>query len=293
VSVDLGGFTSNVNSNSPLFPPVAATVVRYNARVERFSKELRTHIPNPDTCDEIEKHLDSLLRLRRARIEIPRLLPEFDEKGGMPFDPVKVLVLFQLAIRRAAEVSDSMIRDANAFTYTPVWTSSRSLFELSALVMDIKERIASLLETWDDRTYQDFSEHIDEILLGFKSATWHPKSPAGEPEIVVHAKNILTMIQRIDKKKAHGFMAMYELLSEVAHPNYMGMMEQYQFNTDEMTNFEFVDTPLKRDRKAIVAPLDAARLTLALLASNIEQYDQWFPDFARACDANLKPEAKD
>ncbi len=62
-------------------------------------------------------------------------------------------------------------------------------------------------------------------MLGFKSTTWHPGLDESE-HLVLVPQNILTIIQRIEKRHIPGFCGLYALLSEAAHPNYTGMMEQ-------------------------------------------------------------------
>lgn len=254
--------------------------------MERFSREFREGFERPALLDEIEAAYAKVTALRREKIFIPDLVPS--PENGMPFVPVKVLFLIQMAIRRSSELADSMIRDANAFAYTPVWTSSRSIFELSALIFDMKERIRPILQKWDSKAYDAFCEHLDAVLLGFKSMDWHPKAEE-HPDLVVVARNVLGMIDRIATKHIPEFRKMYDVLSEVAHPNYMGMMEQYMIMHDELT-IEFVDLPTARNPLAVKIPLDSSHATLELLAASIAQYEQWFPDFVALCRKNVPPE---
>lgn len=251
--------------------------------MQKFSEDFRGRFERPELLDHIETACSKLIALRRETIFIPDLVPELE--SGMPFVPVKVLFLTQMAIRRGAEFADSMIRDANAFAYTPVWTSSRSIFELAALVFDMKERIRVILQKWEDKTYYDFCEHLDAVLLGFKSMDWHPKS-AEHPDLVVVARNVLGMIDRISAKHIPDFRQMYDLLSEVAHPNYMGMMEQYMLMHDEL-NIEFIDLPTAKNSLAIKIPLDSSQVTLEMLALSIGQYESWFLDFVKLCQRNV------
>lgn len=247
--------------------------------MERFSSQFRGRFSNAEKLDHIEAAYDDLVRLKRPQVHVPTLLPEFYEKRRMPRLPIKLMVLMQVAIRRAHELTDSMIRDANAFTYTPVWTSSRSLFELASLIFDAKEKVRSLLNGWDEKAYLDFNEHLDNVLLGFKSKAWAPKGP---PDVELTAKNILTIIQRIERDAIPDFFKMYELLSEVAHPNYMGMIEQYQKLTDEdPPTTIFIDEPARVDPDTISIPLGAAEGTLHMLAGAISDFETWFPDFGR------------
>jgi len=133
--------------------------------VETFSAEFRKRFGETEVLDRVEAAHAKLIALRRESIFIPDLVPEAE--NGMPFVPVKVLFLMQIALRRASELADAMVRDANAFAYTPVWTNARSIFELAALLYDAKERISVILQKWEDKTYYDFCDHLDAVLLGF------------------------------------------------------------------------------------------------------------------------------
>lgn len=95
--------------------------------MERFSAQFREKYPHKDHLDGIENAYDRLVQMRREYIHFPDVVPELREIGKVPRNPINVLVLMQTAIRRAIELADAMIRDANAFSYTPVWVNSRSL----------------------------------------------------------------------------------------------------------------------------------------------------------------------
>lgn len=256
--------------------------------METFSAEFRKRFAETDGLDRIEAAHAKLIALRRETIFIPDLVPEAE--NGMPFVPVKVLFLMQIALRRASDLADAMVRDANAFAYTPVWTNSRSIVELAALLYDAKERIRVILQKWEDKTYYDFCDHLDAVLLGFKSMEWHPKSPE-HPDLVVITRNILTLIDRTTAKHIPEFRSMYDLLSEVAHPNYMGMMEQYMVARDEL-NIEFVDRPVERNPLAIKIPLEAAHSALEMLVLSVSKYDGWFRDFVTLCQKHVPPPAE-
>lgn len=192
----------------------------------------------------------------------------------------------QVAVRRAIELTESMMRDANAYAYTPVWTSARSLFELSALMFDTADKVHKLRETWDLTQYLEFSEHLDNVMLGFKSKEWQPKVPE---RIDLDARNILGIIKRIDRDHLKGsYLSLYELLSEVAHPNYMGMLEQYQrISGDDLHTVTFVDSPARADIRTITIPIGNAHGTLAMLVKAVEDYESWLNAFLDLAAANV------
>lgn len=82
--------------------------------MERFSSEFRSVFSTAELLDNIEKSGTKLDSMKRARFDVPTLVPEFYEQGSMPRLPIKLMLLMQNAIRRGLELSDSMIRDTNA-----------------------------------------------------------------------------------------------------------------------------------------------------------------------------------
>ena len=250
--------------------------------MERFSARFRERFDKKAVLDAIEASCDRLNKLKRTRVDVPALVAEAYHTGRMPRAPIKLLALTQNAIRRGLELADSMIRDTNAFTYTPVWTSARSLFELASLIFDCYDKVFKLTQTWDMTAYLQFNEHLDMVSLGFKSKEWHPARESGSPaDLELQARSVLGIMQRIQRDHIPHYFELYELLSEVAHPNYMGMMEAYQITGDGLLTIDFVDDPANRDPKRLGIPLDAADGALDLLASSIEKFEAVFVEFAR------------
>lgn len=260
--------------------------------MERFSSDFRAKYPHNDHLDGIEHAYETLVRLRRGYVHFPTVIPELTETGKTPRNPIDVLVLMQTAIRRGLELTDAMILDANALSYTPVWVNSRSLFELGSLVFDTSDKVAELVAEWDLTRYSEFDTHLSKIMLGFKSAVWHPGKETGEHLDLV-PQNIITIIQRIEKKHIPEYLSLYELLSEVAHPNYMGMMEQYRKLHREDRVALFFDRPAERDITSIEIPLDNAAGSLALVVQGIESYEANLTPYAMLCVKGIPPEAPD
>ena len=260
--------------------------------MERFSEEFRERYPHGDHLKGIEEKYDRLVAFRRDLIHPPTLIKELEGTGKTPRNPINVLVLTQVAIRRALELTDAMVRDANALSYTPVWVNSRGLFELASLIFDTVDKVREMVANWDFERYKEFDLHLSKILLGFKSAEWHPGKEKGE-HLDLIPQNIITIIQRIEKKHIPEFFSLYELLSEVAHPNYMGMLEQYQklHPTEHVT--EFFDRPTERDITAVQIPLDNAHGTLSLLVKAIEDYEGMLTAYALLCAERLPADAPD
>lgn len=254
--------------------------------MEQFSSEFRGVFSTAELLDNIEGSGTKLDSMKRARFDVPTLVPEFYEQGSMPRLPIKLMLLMQNAIRRGLELSDSMIRDTNAFSYTPVFTSARSLFELASLVFDAYDRLFAIFENWDTTAYLEFNDHLDNVILGWKADQWHPGRDKAE-DLALKAKNILTMMQRIDKH-VPGYFGMYELLSEVAHPNYMGMMEAYCRIGSELLSADFIDSPTRAEPERIFIALSNAEAALDMLASTVERFELMFVPFAKLAAERIR-----
>jgi hypothetical protein len=246
--------------------------------MEHFRRGFRKRFEKNDVLDGIEQPMARLVSFRREVLDVPTLIPALYQTGQLPRTPVKLVVLTQVAIRRALELAESMIRDANAFSYTPVWSSARSLFELASLIFDAIDRVTVLVETWDSRAFVEFNEHMDNVLLGWKSKDWHPGRNADE--LALTAKNIITIVQRIEKRHIPQYFSLYELMSEVVHPNYMGMIEAYQrVEGPDVLHVQFIDSPAEMDTERISIPLGNAVGSLKMLADAISEFESRLKQF--------------
>lgn len=248
--------------------------------MEKLSAEFRSQFKHPEILDKIETDCARLEKLKRTSVYVPDLIPESYKTGLLPRLPMKMMLLTQNSLRRGIELADSMIRDTNHFSYTPVFTSARSLFELASLIFDAYDQMQGIHENWDMKRYLEFSEHLDNVILGWKSEEWHPGRDRPD-DLALKAKNVLTIMQRIDKKYFPGYFGLYELLSEVAHPNYMGMMEAYSTIGEEFLKMNFVDSPTRFDTERIFIALNGAEGAIQMLADTVEKFEGLFVPFSR------------
>ena len=83
---------------------------------------------------------------------------------------------------------------------------------------------------------------------------------------------------------------MYELLSEVAHPNYMGMMEAYCRIGNELLSADFIDSPTRAVPERIFIALSNAEGALDMLASTVDRATDFDREFGDGLD--LKRDAR-
>lgn len=118
------------------------------------------------------------------------------------------------------DLAEALAREVNAQSFAPPWVLARAILEVVALITDVAIRLETAVKEATIEAFKTFDDHLYATMLGFKSMEW-----AFSEDVVV--KNLLTAVDRVDRR-FNGFRSMYDLLSEGAHPNYIGMIEAYQ-----------------------------------------------------------------
>ena len=125
--------------------------------------------------------------------------------------PYKALTIREALIWRTQELGtvacESLMRGDQAAGLL----LSRAVIESAALIW----RLKCLLEERKQTTTEELHKTLDKMLLGWRSEKDFPQ-----------ATNILTLIDSLDKA-IPGVRETYDSLSEVAHPNYSGVLGLY------------------------------------------------------------------
>jgi hypothetical protein len=222
---------------------------------------------------EIESEYTALLALKKAKV------------GGHDLWPasrmaVSVDLFLQVGIRRTAELTEALGRDVTAEAFAPVWSGSRAIMEIAALMLDLTGRAQVCVANPSREEFQELDTHLAKVSLGFKSIEWTYSED-------VMAKNILTVVERTSKKQpapfrealerigaqGNDFMSAYEIVSEGAHPNYVGTLESYQKPDRQTGECELFDSPAKRDPKRIAIPLNFAAGALLMALSSVRDWE--------------------
>jgi hypothetical protein len=115
-------------------------------------------------------------------------------------------------------------------------------------------------------------------LMGGKSSKW-----AHSEEF--EALNVLTIIDQLTKKMPK-LRAMYDLLSEYAHPNYSGMMGVYQRVADQVSTF--VDHPAADHVGLLNAAVGMAGFALMLIDDAVTRcQNDLLPAFVQLCEEEI------
>jgi hypothetical protein len=223
-----------------------------------FSKPMNAVDRLSKALGEIETSYANLITLKKTTVGGPEVWPAYRMA-------VSIDVLQQVGIRRVVELTEAIGRDVSAESFAPVWVGARAVMEMAALMYDVTDRARACVTKPTKEAFQDFDSHLDKVYVGFKSMEW-----AYSEDVV--AKNILTTLQRTSKRAptpfrealerfgapARDFMSAYEMVSEGAHPNYVGTVESYQRADTKTGTCELIDSPVRGDPERIAIPVDFA-----------------------------------
>ncbi len=125
---------------------------------------------------------------------------------------------------------------------------------------------------------QELGKFLMDVLFGYKAKEW-----ALSEEYV--AKNVVTIIQRLTKQTDTNFEGFYAVLSEHAHPNYLGMMGVYQaLLEDGNPMWKFSDGDAERRRMMFVSALQALIVALEMIQATMDQMLAVIVPFAELCE---------
>lgn len=146
---------------------------------------------------------------------IAQHLPERVEAAALSFDsklPFKALSLRELLVHRMAELAGSAVDSYECHKTVAGAVLTRSIVETVAVTFALHRALARFV---NDRDVGALDQFLTQSLLGSR---W--------PDSEHRATNILTLIQHVEKV-VPGFEASYDALSEVAHPNWSGVLGSF------------------------------------------------------------------
>lgn len=126
--------------------------------------------------------------------------------------PFKALSLRELLIHRVVELSSPAVEMFERQKIVAAVVLTRSVVETVAVTYALHRALHRFAESRDSSLLNQF---LTQTLMGTR---W----PDGEHR----STNILTLIQYVDKE-VPGFEASYNALSEIAHPNWSGMLGSF------------------------------------------------------------------
>jgi hypothetical protein len=162
-----------------------------------------------DDVESLEAINAGLSRLRKRRVQqievVGRLL-----KSKLAW---KAIVYREVLLYRIVALAESAALNWNHDNLLGTYLPSRALIETSAVLLEFEQDLRKYLAASDLAA-------IDALLMNVTFATrhkdWIDKDPKSQ------AVNVLTVIDRLDKRVAMGIRGHYDRMSETCHPNYLG-----------------------------------------------------------------------
>lgn len=125
----------------------------------------------------------------------------------------KLATLRQPLLYRVVALSESFAVNWNSHNLVGSYLPARALIETTALLLELQHELEQHLLARDLAA-------IDALLMNRLFATRDADWIGEHPE--AKATNILTLIDRLDKRELEGIRYHYDLMSEVCHPNSLG-----------------------------------------------------------------------
>lgn len=130
----------------------------------------------------------------------------------------KLAVYREAVLWRIVALTESVALNWNSDNIVGSYLPARALIETSALLLDLEYELKKHIDAHDITA-------LDALLNSRTFATrekqWVEKGPASA------AINVLTLIDRMDKRTNSGIRRLYDLMSERCHPNYLGHHQMY------------------------------------------------------------------
>ncbi len=182
--------------------------------------------------------------------------------------PFKVLSLREPLLYRVVDLAEASIHLCKTDKGMGAAILARAVLEATALLFALAEMVESI----NAENLGDFERRLNAMLLGSKNQS--------TPLVAV---NILTQVQKMDKT-FEGIEGHYGLLSELAHPNFAGVLNSY--GRLSSVSFELILGP--RDKlKSVVRQVVVPTLCYCLVASG-RFSDRISAVLAKFCSIHLR-----
>ena len=192
----------------------------------------------------VKKINAGLCRLKAQRIE------HIKHEGYLSVSTLacKLTVYRQAVLWRIVGLMESVALNWNGDNIVGAYLSGRALLETGALLGDLEHELKKHIAA---RDIGALNELFNSRALAMRHKKTMEESPLGYAEAI----NVLTLIDRLDKRRGSGplFREVYERMSEICHPNYLGVAQLYGWTDVETGTTSFSETKyLELHRRAIL-----------------------------------------
>jgi len=226
--------------------------------------------------------------------------------------PLHTRALFQAGLRRTFQLVDATIDEMNAKRFIPPFLTSRAALETTCVLYDTLLRVTKLIEQPTHEGIEDLSAHLERIKWGAKSERWiealkvqpptlDPRMPVAaeantasgnasttkEPrDLQGQAVNVVTIVQRVAKHHP-AVWTLYEDLSELAHPNCVGMDGIFHDFDKGKDEYVIVDPWEQWASDMMTYPVAALAISLQLADGAVRWLDASIMDFVKVSERDL------
>jgi hypothetical protein len=195
---------------------------------------------NEDDVKLVKEINGGLYRLRAQRVD------QIKVEGRLIESKLawKLAVYREAVLWRIVALTESVALNWNCDNIVGTYLPARALIETSALLLDLEHELKKHVASRDIAA-------LDALLNSRTFATrdkkWIEENPQSE------AINILTLIDRMDKRTGSSIRTHYDLMSERCHPNYLGHHQLYGTLDVETGTTTFSETKnIERHRDVIL-----------------------------------------
>lgn len=191
------------------------------------------------------------------------------EIGALSTLPWKLVSSRELLLYRIASLSESAVALYKAQEPVAAVLVTRAILETAATMHSV---LATLKSCVEQRSAGGVDEALMNVLFGSRNRM--------TAEVAI---NILGRIDKVDARYK-GYRWWYDELSEVAHPNYMGLFEAYGDLDKSSATLKLGPNSSMNDYgENIGLPALCSALEIAIFA--YDEMPQYFDDFLKICEA--------
>jgi hypothetical protein len=189
--------------------------------------------------------------------------------------PYKALQIREALLYRATDLADASCALIDTENLVSAACTTRAFQETLAALFYVNRKVKKAI---DDENVSALDETLMKALMGSKN---NPDMP--DPI------NVLKMVDRVEKE-IPGFRDIYDILSELSHPNWAGTLGIYtKIDTEKLwTDFGKNIRPKGNRREQIVFTLHAG---LELIVHIYDEFAEFLPQLVTVCEKAIGSKA--
>ena len=233
---------------------IRATLLMEKNVQDGFDKS-KIPVLGAEDVDQINKALRRLKKRRKKEIVVEGIFL----KSKLAW---KVATYQEAVLYRSVMLAEGCVLAWNMNNSLSSFLSARAFVETVAVFLDFEQQCVGYLDK------SDFSS-IDELVTNRTFSTRDEKWVRESPE--TSAINVLTAIDRIDRRMIEGLRRHYDFLSERCHPNWLG---QLFFFSKLDTNTGITTYSENMNMQANLDHVLGGMLLVGLLENSLKRVDQ-------------------